>query len=44
MNANELMIGDWVTFKDCQNDEKPSIIKILQINIDGEAIVSIDGS
>lgn len=44
MRANELMIGNLVTFKDCQNDKKPSIIKILQINVDGEAIVSIDGS
>ena len=44
MKGTDLMPGNLVTFKDCQNDEKPPIIKILQINVDGEAIVSIDGS
>lgn len=43
MNANELIIGDLVTFKDCQNDEAPSIVKIWQINAAGDALVSIDG-
>ena len=43
MKANELMIGDLVTFKDCQNDETPSIVKIWQINDDGEAFAFIDG-
>ena len=43
MNANELMLGDLVTFKDCQNDEAPSIVKIWQINAAGDALVSIDG-
>lgn len=43
MNANELMLGDLVTFKDCQNDANPVVIKIWQINADGEAFVSIDG-
>lgn len=43
MKANELMIGDYVTFADCQNDKYPSIIKIWQINEDGESFASIDG-
>ena len=43
MKANELMIGDYVTFADCQNDKYPSIVKIWQINEAGEAFVSIDG-
>ena len=37
------MLGDLVTFKDCQNDEAPSIVKIWQINAAGYALVSIDG-
>ena len=37
------MIGDYVTFADCQNDKYPSIVKIWQINEAGEAFVSIDG-
>ena len=44
MKANELMIGDLVTFKDCQNDKHPIIVKIWQINADGDAFASIDGS
>lgn len=43
MKANELMLGDLVTFKDCQNDEKPTVIKIWQINRDGHALAFIDG-
>lgn len=43
MKANELMIGDLVTFKDCQNDEAPSIVKIWQINDEGGAFAFIDG-
>lgn len=43
MNANELMLGDLVTFKDCQNDEHPTIVKIWQINANGDMLVSIDG-
>lgn len=42
MKANELMVGDVVTFKDCQNDKEVITIKIWQINEDGDAIVSID--
>lgn len=30
MKANELMIGDWVTFRDCQH-ENPMPIKIIAI-------------
>ena len=44
MKANELMIGDYVTFADCQKDKYPSIVKIWQINEAGEAFVSIDGN
>lgn len=44
MKANELMIGDYVTFADCQNDKYPDIIKIWQINEAGESFASIDGS
>ena len=43
MRSEELMLGDLVTFKECQNDEKPVIIKIWEINADGDAFVSIDG-
>lgn len=43
MKANELMLGDYVTFADCQKDKYPSIVKIWQINEAGEAFVSIDG-
>ena len=42
MKTEELMIGDVVTFKDCQHDENPFIIKIWQINQDGDALVFID--
>lgn len=42
MKTEELMIGDVVTFKDCQHDENPVIIKIWQINQDGDALVCID--
>lgn len=44
MKAQELMLGDLVTFKDCQKDTSPAIIKVWQINADNEAFVSIDGS
>ena len=43
MKSNELMIDDLVTFKDCQNDENPVVIKIWEINDDGEAFAFIDG-
>ena len=36
------MIGDFVTFKDCQHDEHPIIVKIWQINGDNEAFVYIN--
>ena len=42
MEICDLMIGDIVTFKDCQNDKKPVIIKIWSINQDGEAFAFID--
>ena len=42
MKANELMIGDFVTFKECQNDEVKPIVKIWQLNEDNEAFVFID--
>lgn len=44
MKANELMIGNFVTFKDCQNDEHPIVVKIWQINAAGEAFAFINGS
>ena len=43
MKANELMVGNYITFKDCQNDKEPNIIRIWQINEEDEALVSIDG-
>ena len=43
MKAEELMIGDLVTFKDCQNDEAKTIIKIWGLNSDGDAFAFIDG-
>lgn len=43
MDAKDLMVGDLVTFKDCQNDEAPIIVKIWQINAAGDAFASIDG-
>lgn len=42
MKVSELMIGDIVTFKDCQNDKEHVIIKIWSINQDGEAFAFID--
>ena len=44
MNAKELMLGDFVTFKDCKNDKEPVIIRIVQLNENGDALVSIDGN
>lgn len=44
MKATELMIGDVVTFKDCQNDAIPTIVEIWQVSADGNALVFIDGS
>ena len=48
MKTKDLMIGDYVTFKDCQNDEAPTIVKIEGLGYQGrgvveEALVSIDG-
>ena len=42
------MIGDLITFKDCQQDEHPTIIEIVGLGYQGrgvesEALVSIDG-
>ena len=42
MKPEELMLGDIVTFEDCQNDKEPVIIKIWSINQDGEAFAFID--
>ena len=44
----DLMIGDYVTFKDCQNDNAPTIVKIEGLGYQGrgvveEALVTIDG-
>lgn len=44
MKANELMLGDFVTFKDCQNDKDMVVIKIWEINQEGNAFVFIDDS
>ncbi len=44
MKANELMIGDFVTFKDCQNDEEIAVIKIWHLSQEGNALVFIDDS
>ena len=43
MKTQDLMIGDLVTFKDCQNDANPIIVKIWQINADGDALAFVDG-
>ena len=47
MRTTDLMIGDYVTFKDCQNDDAPSIVKIEGLGYQGrgvveEALVTID--
>lgn len=42
MKANELMVGNYITFKDCQNEKNPVVLKIWQINEEGQALVSID--
>jgi len=46
MKPNELMIGDWVTFKDCQH-ENPILIKIIAIGFqadeENDCLVQIDG-
>lgn len=44
VKPNQIMIGDILTFKDCQNDKEPVIIKIWQINQEGNALVFIDDS
>lgn len=48
MKAEELMVGDLVTFKGYQEDETPSIIEIVGIGYQGEdkedCLVRIDGS
>lgn len=48
MRTIDLMIGDYVTFKDCQNDDAPTIVKIEGLGYQGrgvveEALVTIDG-
>lgn len=42
MESKDLMLGDLVTFKDCQNDDEPIVVKIWMINDDGEAFAFID--
>ena len=47
MTTRDLMIGDFVTWKDCQHDEKPMVIEIVGLGWDGdedEALVCINGS
>lgn len=44
MKANDLMVGDIVTFKDCQNDKEVIVVKIWGINQEGNALVFIDDS
>ena len=44
IKVNKIMIGDILTFKDCQHEKKPVIIKIWQINQEGNALVFIDDS
>lgn len=44
MKTNELMVGDFITFKDCQNDKEIVVVKIWEINQDGNALVFIDDS
>ena len=48
MTTKDLVIGDYVTFKDCQNDDTPTIVKIEGLGYQGrgvveEALVTIDG-
>lgn len=44
MKANELTVGDLVTFKDCQYDDDIIVVKIYQINQENNALVFIDDS
>lgn len=44
MEATDLMIGDLLTFKDCQQDFAPVIIRIWQINEEDDAFASIGGA
>ena len=44
MKAADLQIGDLVTWTDCQYDEHPIVVKIWQIDAEGCAFASIDGS
>lgn len=44
MKAQDLMIGDLVTFKDCQHNFAPVIIRIWQINGEDNAFASIGGA
>ena len=44
MRNVDLMVGDLVTFKDCQNDEKPVIVKVMELHrYDDLILASIDG-
>ncbi len=45
MKTNGVMIGDYVTFKDCQNEEYPIPVKIIAIGWEGDengCLVEID--
>lgn len=44
MKAQDLMLGDLVTFKDCQQEFAPVIIRIWQINEEDNAFASIGGA
>ena len=44
MKAEELMVGNYITFKDCQNDKEMAVVKIYQINQENNALVFIDDS
>jgi hypothetical protein len=44
MKTNELMVGNYLTFKDCLQDEEKVLIKVEQINQDGTILASIDGN
>lgn len=43
MKAEDLMVGDIVTFRDCLENDSIIPVRIWQINANGEALVSIDG-
>lgn len=42
MKPEELMIGDYITFSDVQNDDYCTKLKVIALN-EGEVYVSVDG-